>query len=110
MERRVGLRGRTDIKVIAHDGILASHCRGIEISATGVVIDRGQAVASRHERLVLRLEIHLPERVRPIQAIVRPIWSRGTHQAMRFVRMNDADRLNLAEHLDLVHLRGALCA
>jgi hypothetical protein len=110
MERRVSLRGRTDFKVIAHDGILASHCRGIEVSPTGIVVDRGQKVHSRHERVVLRLEIHLPERMNTIHALARPIWSRGTHQAFRFVRMTDSDRLSLAEHLDLVHLRGALCA
>ena len=110
MERRVGLRGRTDFKVIAHDGILASHCRGIEVSPIGIVVDRGNPVHARHERVVLRLEIQLPERSRPIYALARPIWSRGTHQAFSFVRMSDADRLSLAEHLDLVHLRGALCA
>src|SRR5688572_30204801 len=107
MKRRVGLRGRTDFKVIAHDGILASHCRGIEVSPTGIVIDRGHPVRSQHERVVLRLEIRLPERANAIYALARPIWSRGTQQAFRFVRLSDADRLSLAEHIDLVYLRGA---
>jgi hypothetical protein len=49
-------------------------------------------------------------RVQPLRALARPVWSFGTQQALRFVRMSDADRLTLAEHLDVLRLRGvALC-
>lgn len=110
MERRVGLRGRTDFGVIAHDGILVSHSRGIEISSTGIIVDRARAIEPRHLSMVQKLELRLPERSKPITAWARPIWARGTQQAFRFVRMCDADRLTLAEHLDVLCLRGALVA
>jgi hypothetical protein len=107
MERRVSLRARTDFEVISHDGILAANCRGIEVSPMGIIVDRGRPISSRHQRVILKLELRLPERCRAILALARPVWSRGTQQAFRFVKMNDADRLTLAEHLDLLHMRGA---
>lgn len=110
MERRVGLRGRTDFGVIAHDGILVSRCRGIEVSPTGIIVDRGRALEARHQLMVQKLELRLPERSNPITAWARPVWTRGSQQAFRFVRMCDADRLTLAEHLDVLTLRGALVA
>ena len=36
---------------------------------------------------------------RPIRLRGRPIWSKDRLQAIRFVSMNDADRLTLAEQL-----------
>ena len=107
MERRIGLRGRTDFRVFARNGELGQMCRGIEISASGIVICRGRLVDSwRDEPLYLKLELRLPERVLPLQAVARPVWSFGSHQALRFVTISDVDRLTLAEHLDLLHRRG----
>ena len=110
MERRIGFRGRTDFKVITRDGSLASHCRGIEVSPSGIVLERGRKIERRHERILLRLESHLPERVKTVKVLARPIWSSGTQQALRFVRISDADRLTLAEHLDVLTHRGTLAA
>jgi hypothetical protein len=106
MERRIGLRARTDFRVIAKNGILAAFCRGIEISPSGIVIDRGHAIAERDQPLVMGIEMRLPERLRPLTALARPIWSFGSQQAFKFVRISDVDRLTLAEHLDLLRLRG----
>ena len=106
MERRVGLRARTDFRVIARIGCLASHCRGIEISSTGIIVDRGRPVTRREEPLLLKLELQLPERMKALRAIARPVWSFGSQQALRFVRMSDVDRLNLAEHLDILCIKG----
>jgi hypothetical protein len=102
------MRGRTDFRVIARNGILAAHCRGIEISSTGIILDRGCRVTNREHPLLLSLELSLPERVTKLRALARPVWSFGTQQALRFVRMSDVDRLNLAEHLDILALRGSL--
>jgi hypothetical protein len=110
MERRVGLRGRTDFSVVAHQGTIASRCRGIEVSPTGIILERGSPIQTRHESMLQKLELMLPERVRAITVWARPVWARGSHQAFRFVRMSDSDRLSLAEHLDLLALRGALVA
>jgi hypothetical protein len=108
MKRRIGLRARTDFPVIARDGAFSSRCRGVEVSPNGIIIDRGTPIGRRHDRIVLKLELLLPERVRPVIALARPIWSFGTQQALRFVRISDADRLTLAEHTDLAGRRGAL--
>jgi hypothetical protein len=106
MERRVGLRARTDFGVIARDGALAAHCRGIEVSPTGIVLDRGRTVGSRDQRILVGLELRLPERFRALRAVARPVWSFGSQQAFKFVKMSDVDRLTLAEHLDLLRLQG----
>lgn len=107
MERRVGLRGRTDFGVYAVNGQLRQQCRGVEVSVTGIVIDRGRPVDDgRDVPLYLRLELRLPERVLPLTALARPVWSFGSQQALRFVSMSDVDRLTLAEHLDLLQRRG----
>lgn len=106
MERRIGLRGRTDFSVTTTDGFSVKESRGIELSGSGLVLDRGGA--AREQPLTLRIEIRLPERVRPILALARPVRSFGSQLALRFIQISDADRLTLAEHLDVVHQRGAL--
>lgn len=107
MERRVGLRGRTDFRVWARSGELGQMCRGVEVSASGLVICRGRPVDEwRDAPLYLKLELRLPERVLPLEALARPVWSFGSYQALRFVSISDVDRLTLAEHLDLLHRRG----
>lgn len=107
MERRVGLRGRTDFRVLAQHGHWAQVCRGVEVSATGIVLDRGRAVDDLRDcPLYLRLELRLPERVLPILTLARPVWSYGSYQALRFLNLSDVDQLTLAEHLDLLHRRG----
>jgi hypothetical protein len=104
MQHRVGLRARTDFRVVARNGGFVSHCRGIEISTSGIIVDRGREPPG--EPLLIRLEMLLPERVRPLRALARPIWVSGPQQALKFVRISDVDRLTLAEHLDVLTLRG----
>jgi hypothetical protein len=41
-----------------------------------------------------------------MRALARPIWALGTQRALRFVRISDADRLSIAEHVDLLARRG----
>jgi hypothetical protein len=108
MERRFGVRARTDFRVIARGGGLTLHCRGIEISPTGILLDRGRCAAAGHSLLFVHLELVLPERRRAIRAVARPIWRRGSQQAFKFIRIADVDRLTLAEHLDLLKRRGAV--
>lgn len=106
MERRIGLRGRTDFSVIASNGYFTKNVRGIEISGTGIVLDRGYSVSYSESPLYMHLEIRLPERRRPIVAVARPVRAYGQQQAFRFIKISDVDRLTLAEHLDVVHRRG----
>ncbi len=106
MERRIGLRGRTDFSVTTADGFSVKEARGIELSGSGLLLDRGGAASE--QPLILRIEIRLPERIRPILALARPVRAFGSQLALRFIQISDADRLTLAEHLDVVHQRGAL--
>ena len=104
MQHRVGLRARTDFRVVARSGGFVSRCRGIEISSSWIIVDPGRE--SPYLPLFMRLEMLLPERIRPLCAVARPIWVEGSQQALKFVRISDVDRLTLAEHLDVLTLRG----
>ncbi len=106
MERRVGLRGRTDFAVTASNGFFSRSVRAVELSGTGIVIDQGRVLRAEEEPLYMHLVIRLPERRRPITALARPVRSYGHQQAFRFIKISDVDRLTLAEHLDVVHRRG----
>ncbi len=105
MHRRLNQRARTDCDVQTHRGTVVSSYRGVELSPTGIVIDRGRPVGEHDQGLYVEMEIRLPERVTPLWALARPVWSFGTQQAFKFVRMSDVDRLNLAEHVDLAEIR-----
>jgi PilZ domain len=105
MERRLGLRGRTRFEVTASNGLRVAQAMGRELSLSGMLVEY-EPTHSPGEGLVLRLTITLPERSRPIQALARPVRSNGGMQALRFVSLSDADRLSLAEHLDIVSSRG----
>ena len=104
MRGRVGLRARTDFRVLSRTGSLRAQCRGIELSSSGIIIDRGRR--RREGGLLQTLELYLPERRRPLRAVARSVWVSGTQQALKFVSISDADRLSLAEHLDLQARRG----
>jgi len=104
MRRQFGLRARTDFRVTAKWGTHQARCRGIEVSPSGIVIHGG--LPSYGGPLWVWLELELPEKVRPMRALARPIWSFGAQHALRFVRISDADRLSIAEHIDLAARRG----
>lgn len=106
MRSRINQRARTDFRVRTRAGVVVSDCRAIEVSATGVLLDRGRTIRPEDERLFLELEMHLPERRTPFRVIARPIWSFGTQQALKFVQSSDADRLELAEHVDRLVQQG----
>jgi hypothetical protein len=99
MAGRLNERARTDIQVWERRGLGRSPCRGIEVSASGILLDRGTRRGAG--RLLIDLEIQLPTG-RGFQAVARPIWGFGTQQALRLVHVSDVDRLELAEHVDAV--------
>jgi hypothetical protein len=108
MQRRLTQRARTDFNVRTRQGNLISDYRGIEVSSTGILVDRGRTIEERDAPVFVHMEIRLPERHAPLRAVARPIWSFGTQQAFKFVRMSDVDRLNLAEHVDLMRHLGRI--
>jgi hypothetical protein len=103
--KRLNQRARTDCSVLTRHGSLVSSYRGVELSPTGIVIDRARPIEARDNGIYIEMEIVLPERVRPLHAVARPVWSFGTQQAFKFVVMSDVDRLNLAEHVDLAAMK-----
>jgi len=108
MDRRVGLRTRTDFRVLAQRGSFCSQYRGIDVSPTGIVLDRGRLIGECDWPLLMPLQLELPEHLKPVRALARPIWSFGSQQAFKFVRITDVDRLILAEHLDFMSVRGVV--
>ena len=97
---------RTDLQVIERSHASVVQCRGIELSPSGILLDRGRQSAARSTSLFVHLELVLPEQSRTIRVVARPVWRRGSQQALKFIRISDADRLSLAEHLDLLERRG----
>lgn len=105
--RQIGLRGHTNFAVILHNGDFVAHCRAVDVSSTGIVIDRGHAVVPDEEEGVFRLELYMPDANAPVRALARVVRNLGTEQALRFVAISDADRLTITEHLDRQWSRGA---
>jgi hypothetical protein len=93
--------------VIAGSGGQRRECRAVELSPSGIVLDGQRDLDARPAPFIVRIEMRLPERLRPLFAWARPIWSRGSRQALKFIGASDADRLSLAEHLDMQRIRGS---
>ena len=106
-QRSIGLRGETDIPVLIYDGVVASHCHAVELSSTGIVLERGR-LDPRSERRggSVRLELFLENAPRPVRVLARSVRWFGTREAYKFTTISDADRLTLTEHLDRVHRQG----
>lgn|GEM_PF-609709 len=107
MERRTGPRGRTDFSVIASSSLGTERLRAISISPSGLVVRRRRRQGA-DSAWIRTFELELPERVRRVFVRARQVRAFGIYEAFRFVEIADADRLNIAEHLDVLHLRGYL--
>jgi hypothetical protein len=100
MERRNGERQPTSLNITASHGNLCSAWRGIELSVSGVLIESDQATIDLGADALLRLRIDLPGQRQPVRALARALRPSGTHQPLKFVWLNEVDRLSLAEHVD----------
>jgi len=98
----MGLRGKVEFPVLIYDGVVASHCRAVEVSATGIVLERGYAGVPQERRGSVRLELYLENAPRPIRVLARSVRWLGTQEAYKFTTIDDVDRLTLSEHLDLL--------
>src|SRR5581483_7010539 len=74
MKRRLNQRAHTSLRVRTEQGSLVSFYRGVEVSPTGIVVDLGRPVGARDQRIYVKMEIVLPERMRPLRALARPVW------------------------------------
>jgi PilZ domain len=99
MERRMSSRAQVDVPICALVDGFRHPCRAFDLSPTGMVFERSRALAGRHVTQVSPFEIYLPNS-RLIRARARPVWAKDRLMAVKFVMINDADRLTLAELLD----------
>ncbi len=99
MERRIGSRAQVDLPCAAFVDGFKHDCRAVDISPTGLVVERTRSLATRDLSTITAMELKLGGE-RPIRVRARPVWSRDRLQAMRFVVVSDVDRLTIAEHLD----------
>jgi PilZ domain len=99
MERRTAARMIVDLPAWC---LLDGHrhtCRAIDLSPTGMLLERGRALTLRDPPHLGAYEVHL-EGSRPIRVRARAVRVEGRMLAVRFVVMNDVDRLTIAEHAD----------
>lgn len=83
-------------------------CRAVDLSTTGMVVQRPRALAERETHQLGAYEVHLDGR-RPIRVRARTVRSEGLLLAVRFVVVHDVDRLTIAEHADrLSQSRGSI--
>lgn len=107
MERRISSRAQVDVPVYAFIDGFRHECRGVDLSATGMVFQRSRGLVAREISGINPFEIHLAGQ--SIRARARCVWGSERLQAVRFVLMHDVDRLTIAEHLDrLVRLHEPL--
>jgi len=99
MERRISSRAQVDVPICALVDGFRHQCRAFDLSPTGMVFEQTRALADRHLSQVSPFEIFLPG-ARPIRARARKVWGEKRLLAVKFVMINDADRLTLAELLD----------
>jgi hypothetical protein len=99
MERRISLRAQVDLPICALVDGFRHECRAFDMSPLGMVFERSRALVGRHIGQISPFEIYLPG-ARAIRARARPVWGKGRMTAVRFVMINDADRLTLAEMMD----------
>ncbi len=99
--RGIGLRARTSFLVMVGEGATSTHCRAVELSPSGIVIERGRELSDRELRSHFKLELALPEQPHPVRVLARVARHvDGTRYAFKFVLVSDADRLTLMEHVD----------
>lgn len=100
-QRGIGLRERTSFPVLLCEGPHAAHCRATELSATGIVIDRGRELSEREQRALFKAELFLPGQPRPVRVLAKLARRVNiSSYALKFVLISDVDRLTLMEHLD----------
>ena len=98
-ERRFSRRARVDMPVKAFVDGFEHPCRAVDVSTTGMVVELTRSLASRTAPQLAFLELDLGGgKTVPIRA--RTVWCKDRMQAVRFVLVNDADKLDIAELLD----------
>ncbi len=98
MERRIASRAQVDVPICAFVDGFRHDCRAVDLSPSGMVVEVSRGLGRRALPQVNPFEIYLGERL--IRTRARSVWVHERLHAVRFVVMNDADRLTIAELLD----------
>ena len=100
-ERGIGLRAHTEFPVLLCEGPHVTHCHSVELSASGIVINRGRSLSEREQHASMKLELFLPGQSRPVRALAKVVRQVGPQTyALKFILISDVDRLTLMEHVD----------
>jgi hypothetical protein len=101
MERRNAARMMVDVPTWCLLDGFRHACRTVDLSATGMLVQRTRTLADRDPPQIGAYELHLEGR-RPIRVRARTVRSEGRVLAVRFVVVHDVDRLTIAEHADTI--------
>lgn len=97
MDRRMGgARVRTDCPLTAYCGGAPQRFRAIDLSCSGALVQR--RLATRRPPAVHALELDL--KGRRLRTLARTVWVNQQQHGVRFIDLSDADRLEIAEHID----------
>ena len=107
VERRMSARVQVDCPSWAFVEGQRHPCRALDLSTSGMVVAASRTLAGRGMPDLGAFEIVLSAG-RKVRARTRTIWRDGRICAVRFVVINDVDRLVIAEHVDDLAARGAI--
>jgi hypothetical protein len=99
MERRNAARMMVDVPTWCLLDGFRHACRTVDLSTTGMLVERSKILAEREPPHLGAYELHLEGR-RPIRVRGRTVRSQGRVLAVRFVVVHDVDRLTIAQHAD----------
>ena len=107
MEEQVDrpLRASAEFPVMEREGRFSFWVRGVNLSTTGLMVNRGD-VPLRSDPGLVHLELHLPRRSEPMRVMASSVWIKGSLEGLKFLGLTDADRLTLAEEIDQISADG----
>ncbi len=103
LERRITQRARVNIPVRSTVDGFDHECRALEISARGMLLERTLSLAEREPPMLTPIAFNLGGS--EIRCFARTVWGRDRLHAVRFVALNDVDRLTIAEALDALEVQ-----
>lgn len=105
VERRRGQRAQVDLTASAHVDGFWHDGRAVDLSTSGLVLQRGGSLAARKLPEIVALSVKMPDG-RSVRARARPIWNEEHLAGLRFVSVSDVDRIHIAEYLDVLERSG----
>ncbi len=97
MDRRNGgARVLTDCPLTAYRGGAPQQFRAVDLSGTGALVQRRSA--DREPPVIHAIELSV--KGRRLRTLARTVWANEQQHGVRFIDLGDADRLEIAEHLD----------